>query len=152
MLQEAVSLSTESQRKEEMVLNRQILWWAVYHQSLPLECECWEGGDSVILFITVSPQPEEGLLHNRCFKLSNEWLNQLISPRTFRPQWELGRFEYLHPQTAISAASSGIPNSSGENFYFLLPWELFVKSSCHKLRFNSRSVLGVKGNRRPPNP
>lgn len=59
---------------------------------------------------------------------------------------------YPHPQTAISAASSGISNSSGENFYFLLPWELFAKSSCHKLRFNSRSALGVKGSRGPLNP
>lgn len=45
------SLPTESQRKEEIVLNRQILWWAVYHQSLTLECECWEGGDSVIYLL-----------------------------------------------------------------------------------------------------
>lgn len=48
--------------------------------------------------------------------------------------------------------SLGIPDSSGENFHFLLPWELFVKSSCRQLGFNSRSALGVGGSGGPSNP
>lgn len=55
-------------------------------------------------------------------------------------------FVHPHPQTAISAASLGISFFWRKKIPFLLlPWELFVKSSCCKLGFISRSALGVRG-------
>lgn len=61
-------------------------------------------------------------------------------------------FAYPHSQTAMSAASFRIPDSAGENFHFLLPWELFVKSSCSQFGFNSRAGLVLRDSEQPLDP